>query len=133
MTIEEELKQFILSRYHSLREFTMSTDIPYTTLDSILKRGIKNSAVSNIMKICHALRISADSLANGSIVIIQKQVIQEKTKDIMDILEETKKQLLNCDGLMFDGKPADQECINSLIDAIEISVEMVKRKYKFNS
>lgn len=132
MTIEEELKQLILSRYHSLREFTIAYDIPYTTLDSILKRGIKNSAVSNIMKICNALHISADSLANGNVIVIQEQLVVEKTKDVTDILEETKKQLLNCDGLMFDGKPADQECINSLIDALEISVEMVKRKYKFN-
>ena len=67
MTIEEELKAYILSRYNSVREFTIQADIPYTTLDSIFKRGIGNSSVNNVIKICKALKISADALADGNI------------------------------------------------------------------
>ena len=82
MTIEEQLKQFILSRYGSLREFTMSTDIPYSTLDSILRRQIKNSGVSNILKICNALHISADDLIYGKITPVtpSKNNIQAPTQ-----------------------------------------------------
>ena len=67
MTIEDKLRNHILSRYKSLREFTQTADIPYTTLDSILKRGIGNSSINNVIKICKALHISADELADGNI------------------------------------------------------------------
>lgn len=67
MTIEEKLKDHILTRYKSVREFTIEANIPYTTLDSIFKRGIGNSSVSNVIKICRALNISADKLADGII------------------------------------------------------------------
>lgn len=64
---EKKLKELILSRYKSIREFTLEIDIPYTTLDSIFKRGIGNSSVSNVLKVCNALHISADALAEGRI------------------------------------------------------------------
>lgn len=67
MSTEEKLKDLILSKYKSVREFTITVDIPYTTLDSIFKRGIGNSSVSTILKICNALHIKADALANGEI------------------------------------------------------------------
>lgn len=67
MTTEKMLKDYILSRYNSVREFTIQADIPYTTLDSIFKRGIGNSSVTNVIKICRALGISADGLADGRI------------------------------------------------------------------
>ena len=50
MTIEKKLKDLILSRYHSIREFTIQHDIPYTTMDSIFRRGIGNSSVTNVKK-----------------------------------------------------------------------------------
>lgn len=135
MTIEEQLKQFILSKYSSLREFTIMSDIPYSTLDSILRRKIKNSGVSNILKICHALHISADALVNGKIVVqySQETVTIDTPLDIEDILAETKKQLLTYDNLMFNGKVADKECINSILDAMDIALEMVKRKDKYKN
>ena len=52
MNTEEKLKDLILSRYNSIREFTISIDMPYTTMDSIFRRGIGNSNVTNIIKIC---------------------------------------------------------------------------------
>ena len=127
MTTEERLKELILTKYQSIREFTITTGIAYSTFDTIMKRGVNHANISNVLKICNALHISADELANGNIVMIQETVAQEKTKDIMDILEETKNQLLTGDGLMFNGEVADQECIESIIDAMEIALEMVKR------
>ena len=73
MSIEEKLKDLILSRYKSIREFTLEIDLPYTTLDSLFRRGINNSSVSNVLKVCKALHISGDALAQGKIVPIQEQ------------------------------------------------------------
>ena len=71
--VEKELKELIQSRYKSLREFSIKIKMPYTTLDSIFKRGVANSSISNIISICEELGISADALANGMIVDVIKQ------------------------------------------------------------
>ena len=131
MTTEEKLKDLILTRYNSLNEFSREINISNSTLDSILKRGIRNSTIDKILKICQALNISADALANGEIVHISNHSTENnsKPKEITDILEQAKKQLLVNDGLMFNGKPADQESINSILSAMEIGIELAKRKH----
>lgn len=62
--IEDELKKIIIDKYGSVRQFAQKIDIPYTTLDTILKRGIDNSNVVNIIKICKELKISSDKLVD---------------------------------------------------------------------
>lgn len=65
---ELELKEMIISRYGSLKKFCETIDMPWTTLDSILKRGIANSNITNIMKITRELKIDTEQLASGAIV-----------------------------------------------------------------
>ena len=67
MTIEEELKALVLASYGSMREFSIALNMPYSTLDSIFKRGVENASIGNIIKICCALHISVDELAAGRI------------------------------------------------------------------
>lgn len=67
MPIEQELKDYILGKYKSVRAFSEATGIPYSTIDSILKRGIGGSSVSNVIKICRALEIDADALGEGEL------------------------------------------------------------------
>lgn len=50
-------------------------------------------------------------------------------KDIGRIIEATK-LLLAQDGLMFDGEPADDESIQSIVDAMTIGLELAKKKNK---
>lgn len=129
MNIEDRLKSLILERYGSVREFTMSINMPYSTFDTILKRGIQNATVSNIIKICEALNISADALAKGEIVRVSKvSPSLERSQDVSEILKNTRELLLNYEGLMFNGKPADAESINSILEAMEIGMEIAKRK-----
>lgn len=66
-TIENKLKELILTRNKSLREFTLKIGMPYSTFDTILKRGVDKANIINILKICNELDISADKLANGII------------------------------------------------------------------
>lgn len=127
MTIEKKLKDLILDQYSSIREFTIKIDMAYSTLDSIFKRGIQNATLSNILKICDALHISADALANGEIEYTIDPVKKE-THDISEILANTKRQLLTDHALMFNGKPADEESIQSILDAMEVGMEIAKRK-----
>lgn len=50
-------------------------------------------------------------------------------KEIREILSETE-QLLRQEGLMFDGDPASQEAIDSILSAMQIGMEMAKKRNK---
>lgn len=67
MTIEEQLKNIIRDKYTSIRQFTIAIDEPYSTIDSILKRGIMTASVSTMLKICDHLNIELDALQQGYI------------------------------------------------------------------
>lgn len=66
--IEDKLKILILTRYKSIREFSIAIGMPYSTIDTILKKGVNNTSISNIFKICKNLNISVDALADGQII-----------------------------------------------------------------
>ncbi|MVX63861.1 XRE family transcriptional regulator [Clostridium chromiireducens] len=53
----EKLKNTILSKYSSIREFSKIAEIPSTTLTSALDKGIGGMAVDRIIKICEILNI----------------------------------------------------------------------------
>lgn len=64
---EQELKDLIIKKYGNLSKFCEVIDMPWTTLDSILKRGVSKANISNIMKITQELNIDTESLAVGLI------------------------------------------------------------------
>lgn len=65
---ELHLKNMIIERYGNLKKFCETIGMPWSTLDSILKRGISNSNITNVMKITNELKIDTESLASGRIV-----------------------------------------------------------------
>ena len=130
MTIEEKLKDLILSKYKSVREFTIVIDMPYTTIDSIFRRGVGNSSVSNVIKICKALGISADELADGKIVSVQNHIIPGDLSEIKDILSDTKARLIHHDNLTFNGDPVSDDTIDAIVHGIDVSLELAKRRNK---
>ena len=65
---EAKIREMIIERYGSLKKFCEVIDMPCTTLDSILKRGITNSNITNVMKITKELGVDTESLASGIIV-----------------------------------------------------------------
>lgn len=64
---EIKIREMIIERYGSLKKFCEIIDMPWTTLDSILKRGIANSNITNVMKITKELGIDTENLASGII------------------------------------------------------------------
>lgn len=52
------------------------------------------------------------------------------TKDIEKILEQTREQLTNQEGLMFNGDPVSPEAIESILAAMQIGMEIAKKKNK---
>ena len=70
MTLEEQLKQVILSKYKSVSAFSQSIGLSNSTVDSMLNRGLYNAGVGRVMKIFDALGIDTESLAVGRIIYI---------------------------------------------------------------
>lgn len=66
--LEFKVKELITSKYGSLKKFCEIIGMPWTTLDSILKRGFANSNITNVLKITKELGIDAEQLVDGVIV-----------------------------------------------------------------
>lgn len=62
------IEKLIERNWESKKAFAKSIDIPYTTLSSMLRRGIGNASVNNVIKVCKGLGITTEDLekmANG--------------------------------------------------------------------
>ena len=57
MSRETKLRNLILDRYTSLRQFAIVTDIPYSTLMTLLSRDIGGASFDVIIKICKQLNV----------------------------------------------------------------------------
>ena len=57
MNRELKLRNLILDRYSSLRQFAIETDIPYSTLMTLLSRDIGGTSFDLMIKICRKLEI----------------------------------------------------------------------------
>lgn len=62
MTTEEKLKKLIIEKFDNIKAFSEYIDLPYTTVRSILDRGVLNAKMENILKICDGLGIRAEEL-----------------------------------------------------------------------
>lgn len=76
--IETKLKELIISRYGSLKKFTDTIDMPWTTLDSILKRGVLKSNITSLLRITKELNIDTESLASGKITDTNQPYLDAK-------------------------------------------------------
>jgi hypothetical protein len=74
--IEMELKDLILRRYKSIREFAIDINMPYSTIDSLFKRGVNTGSLSNIIRICSQLGISPDALGQGVIAFTKENSVR---------------------------------------------------------
>lgn len=69
--LEKQVKDIIIDKYGSLKRFCEEVDMPWSTLDSILKRGFANSNIGNVLKVARELDIEAEPLAFG---VLQKRL-----------------------------------------------------------
>ena len=108
MTIEDELKALVLSSYGSIREFSLALNMPYSTLDSIFKRGVEKASIGNIIRICEALSISVDGLAAGKIVSVYSDEATSTEGELIRLyrsLNEKGKEIVLTTVRAFAGNP----------------------------
>ena len=113
--------------------------------DLVEKTGISKGALSsyisgryvpkqnNVYLIAKALDVS-EAWLMGADVPMQRiespTLTRRDTRDIEKILEQTREQLTSQEDLMFDGDPASPEAIESILSAMQIGMELAKKKNK---
>ena len=112
---EQLLQKYGISAYKVAKE----AGVTQTALSN-WKNGRNTPSVPTLQKIAEYFGVTVDYLMTGK---------EETEKDIKEILANTE-QLLKQDGLMFDGDPASPEAIESILSAMQIGMEMAKKKNK---
>ena len=62
MNREQYLRNLILDNYSSLRQFALEADIPYSSLMTILSRGVGGASFDIVMQMCQKLKIDPSIL-----------------------------------------------------------------------
>ena len=57
MNREQYLRNLILDRYDSLRQFAATADVPYSSLMTLLNRGIGGASFDTVLRVCRTLEI----------------------------------------------------------------------------
>ena len=122
---EQLLKMNGITAYRVSKE----TGVTTATLTS-WKQGKYTPKPEKMQKIADYFGVSLEYLMTGKKPEDKEPQLKPRDeKDIKNILESTE-QLLKQDGLMFDGQPASQEAIDSILSAMQIGMEMAKKKNK---
>ncbi|HEL1616917.1 helix-turn-helix transcriptional regulator [Streptococcus suis] len=85
---EQNLRELIERRYGSVRQFSLKIDMPASTINSILNRGILNSNVDNVLRICTALGIKPDIFS----VLLDNNIEQPEILEIYNQLKPTRQE-----------------------------------------
>lgn len=141
-TRTEIIEKMINEQSPNMKAFAESVDIPYTTLRSMLSRGIGNASVDNVLKVCKGLGITTDELeemANGDKEINKSDLTAKDEKAIQIELQKMIEGLSLSGNAAFDGRTLDElseedrEDRELLIASLESSLRVAKKiaKQKF--
>lgn len=122
---EQLLQKYGVSAY----KVAKATGVTQSTL-SDWKRGRSTPKSENMKKLADYFGVTIDYLMTGKEEEEKEPQLKPKDKkDIEEILASTE-ELLKQDGLMFDGDPASPEAVESILSAMQIGMEMAKKKNK---
>ncbi len=105
------------------------TGISTATL-SDWKNGKSQPKKDKIEKICAYFNVPLSYFYDDDKNQSEIALTPKDERDISKILEQTRQQLMNQEGLMFDGDPATPEAVESIVAAMQIGMEMAKKKNK---
>lgn len=95
-------------------------------------KGTTAPSADKLLKIAEYFNVTLDYLMTGNEGLSTKDtgLTPKDERDIEKILNQTREQLLSQEGLMFDGDPATPEAIESILSAMQVGMEMAKKKNK---
>ncbi|MBS7201180.1 helix-turn-helix transcriptional regulator [butyrate-producing bacterium] len=124
MTLKDRVKKLAQERGISLPALEAELGFGNST---IVKWDKSTPNADKLNAVAKYFDVTMDYLLNGN---DDTSLTTRDERDISKIIEQTKEQLLSQEGLMFDGDPASPEAINSILDAMQIGMEMAKKKNK---
>ena len=126
MTLKDRVKTLAQERGISLPALESELGFGNST---IVKWDKSTPNADKLNAVAKYFGVTMDYLLNGE----NKDSLPLTTKDERDIekiINQTKEQLLSQEGLMFDGDPASPEAVESILAAMQIGMEMAKKKNK---
>lgn len=121
----------------NIKYYLRKNDVSQTDMCKTL--GFKMPTVSDWMHARTYPRIDKIEMMANYFGVEKSDLVEDKSltelnkrdsKQIEDIIQDTKKTLLSQEGLMFDGEPVSQESLDSILNAMEVGMEMAKKKNK---
>lgn len=67
--VEKDLADYIISRFGTVKDFAIHANLPYTTVYSMLSRGLGKAQFKNVSQVCTALGINKDALMDDGKII----------------------------------------------------------------
>ncbi|MBS5799232.1 helix-turn-helix transcriptional regulator [Zhenhengia sp.] len=126
---KDRLLSILEDRDMTQKELALKTNITPATISRYIS-GNHNPSAENAKRIACELGVSVDWLMGVSNLSNTQQLSKKEKADIAKDLDEIKQQLLDSDELMFDGMPMDEESITKILSALEVGMEMVRKKNK---
>ena len=96
----------------------------YTTVVGMLKRGVHNANIDNVIALCNALNISADALAENRIEEKGNPVAAET--DLAAILENLAIRVQTDKSMTFDGAPITKWEVGTTKKSIEFMLSVMR-------
>ena len=122
-----------LLQKHGVTSYKVAKEAGVTqTALSNWKSGRSTPTTKTLQKIADYFGVTIDYLMAGKDESDKKEapLTKRDERDIEKILDQTRDRLLSQEGLMFDGQPATPEAIDSILSAMQVGMELAKKKNK---
>ena len=129
MGLYERIRDIAKSRGYSINRLEKELGFARSSINKFNKNI---PSVDKLQQIADLLDVSLDDLMTGETSSDKKEttLTRRDERDIEKILDQTRDQLLSQEGLMFDGQPATPEAIDSILSAMQVGMELAKKKNK---
>ena len=130
MGLYEQIRDIAKSKGYSVNKLEKELGFARSSINKFNKN---KPSVEKLQQIADLLEVSLDYLLSNTDETIKEKaptLTARDERDIEKILNNTREQLLSQEGLMFDGDPASPEAIDSILSAMQIGMELAKKKNK---
>ena len=125
----EKIKELRERENYSQKELGLKLGISPSTI-GMYEQNRRSQGKDMLLKIAKVFNVSVDYLLSSDTYNTTSTKENHNYKDVNDILKTAKEQLMNTEALLFNGEPASEEAIQSILDAMEMGMALAKEKNK---
>lgn len=125
----EKIKELREKENYSQKELGSKLGISPSTI-GMYEQNRRSPDKDMLLKIAKTFNVTVDYLLSSDTYNTPSTEAHHNYKDVTDILKNAKEQLMNKEALLFNGEPATEEAIQSILDAMEMGMALAKEKNK---